>query len=57
MFTRFRPTAEDERTIRTLERECESGAEVLRRGLRSLERCPQEQARADAARRALTTRS
>ncbi|GAA2131702.1 hypothetical protein [Glycomyces algeriensis] len=51
MFIRFRPDADDERIIRTLAHEGESDADVLRRALRSLEQCSQEeQARADAAR-------
>lgn len=50
----FRPTDDDERIIQTFKREGESTSDVLRRGLRSLERLAwEEQARVDMA-RALT---
>lgn len=50
----FRPTDDDERIIQSFKREGESTSDVLRRGLRSLERLAwEEQARADMARLAL----
>lgn len=50
----FRPTDDDERIIESFKREGESTSDVLRRGLRSLERLSwEEQARADMARLAL----
>jgi Arc/MetJ-type ribon-helix-helix transcriptional regulator len=50
----FRPTDDDERIIQSFKREGESTSDVLRRGLRSLERLAwEEEARADMARLAL----
>jgi hypothetical protein len=50
----FRPTDDDERLIESFKRDGESTSDVLRRGLRSLERLAwEEQARADMARLAL----
>ncbi|HEY1094097.1 MAG TPA: hypothetical protein VGE61_05305 [Glycomyces sp.] len=50
----FRPTDDDERIIESFKREGESTSDVLRRGLRSLERLAwEDQARADMARLAL----
>ncbi|WP_198587077.1 hypothetical protein [Glycomyces xiaoerkulensis] len=50
----FRPTDEDEQIIQSFKREGESASDVLRRGLRSLERTAwEERARADMARLAL----
>ncbi|NUQ87156.1 MAG: hypothetical protein HOQ43_01635 [Glycomyces artemisiae] len=50
----FRPTDDDERIIQSFKREGESTSDVLRRGLRSLERLAwEEDARADMARLAL----
>ncbi|THV27673.1 hypothetical protein [Glycomyces paridis] len=50
----FRPTDDDERIIHSFKREGESTSDVLRRGLRSLERLAwEEEARADMARLAL----
>ncbi|WP_460545617.1 hypothetical protein [Glycomyces halotolerans] len=50
----FRPTDEDERIIRSFQREGENTTDVIRRGLRSLERLAwEDQARADMARLAL----
>lgn len=47
----FRPTDEDERIIQSFKREGESTSDVLRRGLRSLERLAWEvKARDDMAR-------
>lgn len=50
----FRPTDDDERIIESFKREGETTTDVLRRGLRSLERLAwEEEARADMARLAL----
>jgi Arc/MetJ-type ribon-helix-helix transcriptional regulator len=50
----FRPTDDDERIIESFKREGESTSDVIRRGLRSLERLAwEEEARADMARLAL----
>lgn len=50
----FRPTDDDERIIEHFKREGESTSDVIRRGLRSLERLAwEEEARADMARLAL----
>lgn len=50
----FRPTDDDERIIQSFKREGESTTEVIRRGLRSLERLAwEERARADMARLAV----
>lgn len=54
MAVGFRPTDDDERIIESFKREGESTSDVLRRGLRSLERLAwEDQARADRARLAL----
>jgi Arc/MetJ-type ribon-helix-helix transcriptional regulator len=50
----FRPTDDDERIIESFKRDGESTSDVIRRGLRSLERLAwEDQARADMARLAL----
>lgn len=50
----FRPTDDDERIIESFKREGESTSDVIRRGLRSLERLAwEEEARTDMARLAL----
>ncbi|THV41741.1 hypothetical protein [Glycomyces buryatensis] len=50
----FRPTDDDERIIQSFKREGENTSDVIRRGLRSLERLAwEEQARADMAKLAL----
>jgi hypothetical protein len=57
MAVRFRPTADDERIIRTFKQASESDADVLRRGLRSLDRLAREEReRADAARHVIERR-
>lgn len=51
MTVGFRPTEDDNRIIQTHQREGESTTDVLRRGLRSLERLAwEDQAREDMAR-------
>lgn len=50
----FRPTDDDDRIISSFKRDGETTSDVLRRGLRSLERLAwEERARADVARLAL----